>query len=125
MGISNIMYASTIIFKGIISNTFENTFDIFPLTFTSYPFTFFQIELFQNVPGNKLRLLVDCWNNSINKNEFVLNCDKLADSLDFKSRNEAGIHLSGELESYRYIPTQEENLEKYQIIALYDVYKSN
>ena len=125
MSISNVLYPSTIIFKEIISNIFERTFDIFPLSYTNYPFAFFQIEILQNCPGNKLQLRVDTWGNNLTKNELLMKTDNLVKLLDFSSKAERGIHLSGSVENVKDIPVQEENVSRYQIIAIFDVYNNN
>lgn len=125
MSISNVLYPSTIIFKEIISNIFERTFDIFPLSYTNYPFAFFQIEILQNCPGNKLQLRVDTWGNNLTKNELLMKTDNLVKLLDFSSKAERGIHLSGSVENVKDIPVQEENVCRYQIIAIFDVYNNN
>ena len=125
MSISNVLYPATIIFKELISNIFERTFDIFPLSYTNYPFAYFQIELIQNCPGNKLQLRVDTWGNKLTKNELIMKTDTLINALDFTSKAERGIHFSGSVDNAREIPAQEENVCRYQIIAVFDVYNNN
>jgi hypothetical protein len=123
MGTSNIFYPAMIIFKGIIEEVFERTFSQLPLKNVHYPFAVYEITLLDFCPGNKLQILVDCWDNKLKSNRIFMLGDQLCDLLDWKSYDEAGIHMSGNIERSGIIPTLEENLTRFQLVGIYDIYK--
>jgi len=127
MGSMNILYCSKSIIKDIISKTFERVYNQLPLYNVNYPFAVFESELRSEPPGVQLEILIDLWDDSLGLIEFNQKADTLINSLDRINNleNNGSIHFAGQIEVVRDVPTQEESLNRIQIIGLYDVYKSN
>jgi hypothetical protein len=123
MSTKNISYPTKLYFTSIINTVFANCYNQLPLYDVTYPFAVYSIEFIDKYPGNTMQLTVDLWDNDINQISFQQNIDKLINKLDYIMEANKDIHYNGRVTAARDIPTQEENLIRFQIIAEYNLYK--
>lgn len=109
-------------FKESFINITKNVltlYDQLPTRDTPFPFGVYEVTIFpyHNFGHriNQIRVLVDLWHNTTNTREV----SNLADNF-IKVTNRVSIDkFYGKIESVQQIPTQEENLIRYQIIYDY------
>ena len=87
-----------------------------PLDDTEYPFVVYDCAVFPfDQHLNKMRVTLDIWFNNTNTRENDIIIDNIVSKLD---RINVG-RFYGRLESVQDIPTQEEELTRYQMILSY------
>ncbi|OGC45416.1 hypothetical protein A2V49_03250 [candidate division WWE3 bacterium RBG_19FT_COMBO_34_6] len=126
MSTKNISYATKLVIVDIIKEVFPRCFNQLPLKNIEYPFAVYEIEIFDNHPGNILNLIIDLWDNKKNQLTFQNLADDLVEKLDYisNSDNNKTVHLNGIIKYNRDIPTQEEDLIRIQLQGEYNLYKS-
>lgn len=126
MSTKNISYATKLVIVDIIKEVFPRCFNQLPLKDIEYPFAVYEIEIFDNHPGNILNLIIDLWDNKKNQLTFQNLADDLVEKLDYISNadNNKSVHLNGIIKYNRDIPTQEEDLIRIQLQGEYNLYKS-
>jgi hypothetical protein len=125
MSTMNVIYPTKILIKELIKKVFDRVYNQLPLSDVKYPFAVYELSFRENSPGMKLELLVDLWGNELSLTEFTQKSDDLIRELDRinNSENNGSVHFSGSVDIVRDVPTQEENLNRIQIIGTYDLYK--
>lgn len=123
MSTMNVMYPTKSVFKNIISQVFTRVYNQLPLANIEYPFVVYEMTFRQNCPGIKLEVLIDIWDDSLGLIELNQKADSLIDKLDRINEANGDIHFDGSLDISRDIPTNEENLNRIQLIGTYDLYK--
>lgn len=123
MSTMNIFYPAKAVITSLIQSVFTRTYNQLPLSNVSYPFAVYELTFLENAPGAKMQVLIDCWDNSLGLIAFNQLVDQLVDKLDRINESNGDCHFSGEVPTIRDVPTQEESLNRIQVIAVYDIYK--
>jgi hypothetical protein len=114
-------YALVTILKTIISE--DSIYNTLPLQDVEYPFLTYEAKKIPKTPGCIFNVVIDIWDNRTDTTRLEMLTDEISNVLDYISYNDDNILLRSYETLTQDVPTQEESINRRQVLAEISTYK--